>query len=102
MPIHPTAIVDPAARIAESAEIGPYCIIGADVEIGPRTRLMERLFLVTRRPANPTERLVCLAEAGYYGRFVSDIRLEMAPTGGIAGRAPRMSRAVLSRRQERR
>ena len=25
MPIHPTAIVDPRARIAESAEIGPYC-----------------------------------------------------------------------------
>jgi UDP-N-acetylglucosamine acyltransferase len=40
MPIHPTAIVDPAARIAESAEIGPYSIIGAEVEIGPRTRLM--------------------------------------------------------------
>jgi len=40
MPIHPTAIVDPRARIAESAEIGPYAIVGADVEIGPRTRLM--------------------------------------------------------------
>jgi UDP-N-acetylglucosamine acyltransferase len=45
MPIHPTAIVDPAARIAESAEIGPYCIIGAEVEIGPRTRLMANNFL---------------------------------------------------------
>ena len=40
MPIHPTAIVDPGARIAETAEIGPYCIVGADVEIGARTRLM--------------------------------------------------------------
>jgi len=37
MPIHPTAIVDPSARIAESAEIGPYTILGADVEIGART-----------------------------------------------------------------
>ena len=36
MPIHPTAIVDPSARIAETAEIGPYCIIGADVEIARR------------------------------------------------------------------
>ncbi len=33
------------------------------------TRLMERLFLVTRRPENHIERLVCLAEAGYYGRM---------------------------------
>jgi UDP-N-acetylglucosamine acyltransferase len=45
MPIHPTALVDPLARIAESAEIGPYCIIGPEVEIGPRTRLMAHIFL---------------------------------------------------------
>jgi UDP-N-acetylglucosamine acyltransferase len=45
MPIHPTAIVDPTARIAESAEIGPYCIVGAEVEIGARTRLMANLYL---------------------------------------------------------
>jgi UDP-N-acetylglucosamine acyltransferase len=45
MPIHPTAIVDSRARIAESAEIGPYCIVGADVEIGARTRLMANLFV---------------------------------------------------------
>ena len=45
MSIHPTAIVDPGARIAETAEIGPYCIIGAEVEIGARTRLMANNFL---------------------------------------------------------
>lgn len=45
MAVHPTAIVDPAARIAESAEIGPYCIIGPDVEIGPRTRLMAHVYI---------------------------------------------------------
>ena len=45
MPIHPTAIVDPGARIAESAEIGPYCIVGAEVEIGPRTRLLANLYI---------------------------------------------------------
>src|ERR1035441_5980687 len=45
MPIHPTAIVDPRARIADSADVGPYCIVGADVEIGARTRLMANLYL---------------------------------------------------------
>jgi UDP-N-acetylglucosamine acyltransferase len=45
MPIHPTAIVDAKARIAESADIGPYCIVGAEVDIGPRTRLMAHNFL---------------------------------------------------------
>src|SRR5271165_5219369 len=45
MPIHPTAIVDPQARIAETAEIGPYCIVGAEVEIGARTRMLANLYL---------------------------------------------------------
>ncbi len=45
MPIHPTAIVDPLARIAESADIGPYCIVGAEVEIGARTRLIANLYI---------------------------------------------------------
>ena len=44
MPIHPTAIVDPHARIHETADIGPFCIIGAEVEIGARTRLMANIF----------------------------------------------------------
>ena len=30
--IHPTAMVAPAARIAEDVEIGPYCCVGAEVE----------------------------------------------------------------------
>ena len=45
MPIHPTAIVDSAARIAESAEIGPYSIIGADVEVGDRTQVKGHVFM---------------------------------------------------------
>jgi UDP-N-acetylglucosamine acyltransferase len=45
MAIHPAAIVDPEARISESAEIGPGCIIGADVEIGARTRLMAHVYV---------------------------------------------------------
>lgn len=44
MPIHPTAIVDPTSKIADSADIGPYCIIGAGVEIGARSRLMAHVF----------------------------------------------------------
>ncbi|HYK18663.1 MAG TPA: acyl-ACP--UDP-N-acetylglucosamine O-acyltransferase [Bryobacteraceae bacterium] len=45
MAIHPTAIVDPSAHIAESAEVGPYCIVGANVEIGAGTRLMAHAYL---------------------------------------------------------
>ena len=45
MPVHPTAVVDPKACIHESAEIGPFCIVGAEVQIGARTRLMANLFV---------------------------------------------------------
>jgi len=45
MSIHPSAIVDPLARIDDSADIGPYCIIGPEVEIGARTRLMANIYL---------------------------------------------------------
>ncbi len=45
MSIHPTAIVDPSARIAETAEIGPYSIVASEVEIGAGTRLMGHNFV---------------------------------------------------------
>lgn len=45
MPIHPSSIVDPAAKIAETADIGPWCYIGAEVEIGARTRLMANVYI---------------------------------------------------------
>ncbi|MBI3682554.1 MAG: acyl-ACP--UDP-N-acetylglucosamine O-acyltransferase [Acidobacteria bacterium] len=45
MPIHPTAIVDPLARVAESADIGPYSILGAEVAIGERTRLIAHVYM---------------------------------------------------------
>lgn len=35
--IHSTAIVDPAARLHESVQVGPYSIIGPHVEIGAGT-----------------------------------------------------------------
>ncbi len=37
--IHPTAIVDPGARIGANVAIGPYSIIGPDVEIGDNTEV---------------------------------------------------------------
>ncbi len=38
--IHPTAIVHPNARLGRDAEIGPYCIVGENVVIGARSKLL--------------------------------------------------------------
>ena len=35
--IHPTAIIDPGARLADNVSVGAYSVIGADVEIGEGT-----------------------------------------------------------------
>jgi UDP-N-acetylglucosamine acyltransferase len=37
--IHPTAIIDPAARLADDVTVGPYTLIGADVVIGAGTKI---------------------------------------------------------------
>jgi len=37
--VHATAIVTPGAELGDDVEIGPYCIVGADVRLGARVRL---------------------------------------------------------------
>ena len=37
--IHPSALVDPSARIGSGVSIGPFSVIGAHVEIGEGTRI---------------------------------------------------------------
>ena len=45
MAVHPTAVVDPAAGVHETANIGPFCVIGPDVEIGARTKLVAHVYV---------------------------------------------------------
>ncbi|NOZ13557.1 MAG: acyl-ACP--UDP-N-acetylglucosamine O-acyltransferase [Acidobacteria bacterium] len=37
--IHPTAVIAQDVEIAESADIGPFCVIGNNVKIGEKTKL---------------------------------------------------------------
>jgi UDP-N-acetylglucosamine acyltransferase len=37
--IHPTAVIHAKARLGSACEIGPYCVIGENVELGARCRL---------------------------------------------------------------
>jgi len=43
--IHPTAVIDPTAKIDQEASIGPYCIISANVKIGPGCKLHGHVFI---------------------------------------------------------
>src|SRR4030095_14002330 len=43
--IHPTAIVDPRAKISAGTIIGPYCGLAADVALGPNCWLQQHVTL---------------------------------------------------------
>lgn len=43
--IHPTAIIDPAAELDASVEVGPYSVIGAGVQIGADTSVGSHVVL---------------------------------------------------------
>lgn len=43
MTIHPTAIIDPGAKVPDSCKIGPYCVIGPEVELGERCELISHV-----------------------------------------------------------
>jgi UDP-N-acetylglucosamine acyltransferase len=45
MSIHPTAVVDPGAKIPSSCAIGPYCIVGPNVELGENCELVSHVVL---------------------------------------------------------
>ncbi|ANC91239.1 acyl-ACP--UDP-N-acetylglucosamine O-acyltransferase [Azospirillum humicireducens] len=41
--IHPSAIVDPAAKLGEGVAIGPFCVVGPDVTLGDGVRLVSHV-----------------------------------------------------------
>jgi UDP-N-acetylglucosamine acyltransferase len=45
MSVHPTAVIDPEAKVPSSCKIGPFCVIGADVELGEECELSSHVVL---------------------------------------------------------
>jgi UDP-N-acetylglucosamine acyltransferase len=43
MNVHATAIINPRAKVPASCKVGPYCVIGADVELGEDCRLVSHV-----------------------------------------------------------
>lgn len=43
--IHPTAVIDPSARIGDNASIGPYVVIDRDVAIGENCTLLSHVVI---------------------------------------------------------
>ncbi len=43
--VHPTAFVDPSAKVAASATVGPLCVIEADAVVGEASHLQAQVFV---------------------------------------------------------
>lgn len=46
--IHPTAVVEPGAQLADDVVIGPFCFVGRHVKIGAGTRLVSHVSVLGR------------------------------------------------------
>jgi UDP-N-acetylglucosamine acyltransferase len=63
--IHATAIVAPGARLADDVVIGPYCILGDQVELGAGVRLMSHVVVEGRTTIGEGTRVFPFASIGF-------------------------------------
>ena len=62
--IHPTAVVDPGARLARGVTVGPYCVIGSQVAVGEETWLGSHVVLDGRMRIGRRNRIFHFASLG--------------------------------------
>jgi len=62
--IHPTALVDPGARIADDVAVGAFSIVGGDVTIGPGTRMGPHVVVTGRTTIGARNRIFQFASVG--------------------------------------
>jgi UDP-N-acetylglucosamine acyltransferase len=63
--IHPTAIVDPSARLGDGVFVGPYSIVGPDVELGDGVRLESHVVVTGRTRIGARCRVFPFASLGH-------------------------------------
>jgi len=63
--IHPTAIVEPGAKLADTVRIGPYCHVGEDVELGEGVTLHAHAVVVGRTVIGERTRIFPFASIGH-------------------------------------
>jgi UDP-N-acetylglucosamine acyltransferase len=69
--IHPTACVEPAARIADDVTIGPYCVVGSDVAIDGGCHLIAHVHLTGHTTVGARTRIYPFASLGTPPQSVS-------------------------------
>jgi UDP-N-acetylglucosamine acyltransferase len=63
--IHPTAIVEPGAQLAETVKIGPYCVVGADVTLDDGVELVSHAAVAGHTRIGARTRVFPFASLGH-------------------------------------
>ncbi|MGA2987312.1 MAG: acyl-ACP--UDP-N-acetylglucosamine O-acyltransferase [Terriglobia bacterium] len=64
MNVHPTAIIHPHAQVASSVTIGPYSLIGENVELGDSTEVMSHVVIDGRTRIGKNNRIFPFTSIG--------------------------------------
>ncbi|MEO3430067.1 acyl-ACP--UDP-N-acetylglucosamine O-acyltransferase [Pelagibius sp. CAU 1746] len=62
--IHPTAVIDSGAKIADGCSIGPYCVIGPDVTLGEGVQLNSHVVIDGRTTIGARTRIYPFSSIG--------------------------------------
>lgn len=62
--VHPSAVVDPRARLAVDVEVGPFALVGPDVELGPGAVVGAHAVVVGRSTIGARTRIYPFAAVG--------------------------------------
>ena len=63
--IHPTAIVEPGAKLAATTIIGPYCLVGPKADLGERVELISHVVVTGRTTIGDGTRIFPFASIGH-------------------------------------
>src|SRR4030042_261182 len=70
--IHATAVVDPSAKLGTEVEIGPFCVIGPDVELGDGTMVHSHAVITGRTTLGERCQVYPFASVGQRPQDVKD------------------------------
>jgi len=63
--IHPSAVVDPAAQLASSVRIGPFCVVGPDVVLDDEVDLLSHVVVAGHTRIGARSRVFPFASIGH-------------------------------------
>jgi UDP-N-acetylglucosamine acyltransferase len=81
--IHPTAIVEPGAKIGADVVIGPYCVVGGEVELGDRVVLHAHIVVAGRTEIGENTQIFPFASIGHAPQ---DLKYKGEPSRLVIGR----------------